>query len=258
MTTEQEIVVALLSALSSFIAGLLGAGGDILYVPLLLYGLPVIAGAGLPVHTVTALSLVGSLASTGGGGLKHWIDGRVDPRAMRSAWMMLASAALVGGAVSRFVSAQALLIVFALVTTAAAVLLFLPATEWRHGPAQRDPLAAGLMFGTGLVCGAVGVGGGFLIVTILLHRHHMPGALARSTGLALTFFTAAPALIGKALSGQMTWSPVPWIVLAALAGVWIGAHAGGVVPGRALRWALAVLVVVLGVRVWVSVFHGTA
>jgi uncharacterized membrane protein YfcA len=62
VTSEQEIVVALLSAVSAFIAGLLGAGGDILYVPLLLYGLPALAGDGLNVHAVTALSLVGSLA----------------------------------------------------------------------------------------------------------------------------------------------------------------------------------------------------
>lgn len=253
MSTEQEIVVALLSGFCSFIAGLLGAGGDILYVPLLLYGLPAITGSGLAVHTVTALSLVGSLASTGGGGVKHWLDARVDRQTMRTAWPMLAVGALVGGALSRLLPATALLAIFAVVTSAAAILLFLPVTETVRQARPRDLVASGLMLTSGLVCGAVGVGGGFLIITILLHRLHLPASLARTTGLALTFFTAAPAVLGKAMSGQMAWAPVPFIVVAALVGVWAGAHASALVRERALRPALALLVIVLGVRVWLSV-----
>jgi uncharacterized membrane protein YfcA len=254
---EQEVVVALLSALSAFIAGLLGAGGDILYVPLLLYGLPAIAGDGLPVHTVTALSLVGSLASTGSGGFEHYRAGRVDTAALSPAWAALAVGALAGGVLSRAVSSSALLLAFAIVTTAAAVLLFMPPGGSAEPTRRRgDPVAAALLAASALLCGAVGVGGGFLIITVLLHRSRLPMQMARGTGLALTFFTAAPALAGKALTGQVLWEAVPFIVVAGLVGAVAGSRAGGRLPTRALRWALASLVVVLSVRVWATVLSG--
>ena len=254
MTTDQEVVVALLSALSAFIAGVLGAGGDILYVPLLLYGLPALAGAGLPLHTVTALSLVGSLASTGSGGIAHHRAGRVDTSAMWPAWAALAIGALSGGILSRAVSPDVLLLAFAIVTTGAAVLLFRPAAEDADPHRRRrDPVAALLLAASGLLCGAVGVGGGFLIITVLLQRTGLPMHMARGTGLALTFFTAAPALAGKAVTGQVLWAAVPFIVVPGLVGAVIGARAGARLPGRVLRWGLAALVVVLSVRVWASV-----
>jgi uncharacterized membrane protein YfcA len=259
VTTEQEIVVALLSAVSAFIAGLLGAGGDILYVPLLLYGLPALTGEGLTVHAVAALSLVGSLASTGSGGLQHWRAGKVDSEALWPAWIVLAAGAVAGGLLSSVISARALLLAFAIVTTAAAGLLFVGAGEDAQAPRRgRDPLAAALLCGGALLCGAVGVGGGFLIITILLHRMRLPMHLARGTGLMLTFFTAAPALAGKAVTGQVPWAPVPLILLTGFVGAVAGSHASALVPSRILRWALASLVVVLSVRVWFNVLSGEA
>jgi uncharacterized protein len=259
VSTEQEIVVALLSAVSAFVAGLLGAGGDILYVPLLLYGLPALTGDGLTVHAVTALSLVGSLASTGSAGVQYYRTGRVDSGALWPAWLALALGALLGGAVSNAISAQALLAAFAIVTTAAAGLLFVSPPE--DAEAQRrshDSVATGLLFGSALLCGAVGVGGGFLIIAILLYRMRLPMRTARGTGLLLTVFTAAPALVGKATTGQVPWSPVPLIVLGGLAGAVAGSYASALIPNRVLRWALASLVVVLSARVWLTVVSGRA
>ena len=250
-----ELAAGALAALASFVAGVLGAGGDILFVPLLLYALPAITGSALPVHSVTALSLVGSLASTGGGGLKYWRDGRLDEAVMSAGWKPLAAGALVGGVLSRVVPSTALLAVFAVLTTAAVVLLLVPTKE-ATAPERvpRDGVATALLVGVGLICGAVGVGGGFLIITVLLHRLHLPVALASATGLALTSFTAAPALAGKVLTGQLTWGPVPFIVGGAVAGVWLGARAGAGIPARVLRFALATLVMVLSVRVWFTVW----
>jgi uncharacterized membrane protein YfcA len=259
VTTEQEIVVALLAAVSAFIAGLLGAGGDILYVPLLLYGLPALTGDGLTVHAVTALSLVGSLASTGSGGVHYCRAGGVDTEALWPAWVMLALGAAAGGVLSSEISAGALLLAFAIVTTAAAGMLFVTPSE--DAEARRrgaDPLAGALLFGGALLCGAVGVGGGFLIITILLHRMRLPMDKARGTGLLLTFFTAAPAFAGKAATGQVLWSPVPFVLLTGVACAVVGSRASTLVPSRILRWALASLVVILCVRVWLDVFSEEA
>ncbi len=111
----------------------------------------------------------------------------------------------------------------------------------------------GLLVAAGLVCGAVGVGGGFLIVAVLLYRMRLPMHAAKGTGLLLTVATAAPALLGKALTGPVPWSAVPWLVVAAVVGAVVGARPGAPIPGWALRWALAGLVTVLSARVWLDV-----
>ncbi|MDP9401500.1 MAG: TSUP family transporter, partial [Actinomycetota bacterium] len=149
MSAEQEVVVGLLAAASSLVAGVLGAGGDILLVPLLLYALPALAGDPLDVHAVAALSLVGSIASTGSGGLRHLLEGSLDRVALWPAAGLLAGGALAGGLLSPLVADRSLLAVFAVVTTAAALLLLVPPGRGlapAGAPrARRDALAAALL-----------------------------------------------------------------------------------------------------------------
>jgi uncharacterized membrane protein YfcA len=54
----------------------------------------------------------------------------------------------------------------------------------------------------------------------------------------------------------MLWAAVPFIVVPGVVGAVVGARAGAHLPGRVLRFALAVLVIVLSVRVWVTVITG--
>jgi uncharacterized membrane protein YfcA len=251
------IGVAGLAVASSFVAGLLGAGGDILSVPLMLYVLPVLSGGSLEIHAITALTLVQSLASTGGGGVKHYLDGRVQRRALRAAAPPLAAGALVGGLLSRVVPGYGLLVAFALVTSMAAA--FLLRREQASGaPVAKvqDRGATGLLVATGLLCGTVGVGGGFLIILILLYRMRMPMQVAKGTGLALTVCTAAPALAGKIATGQLIWLPVPAIAVAAVVGAVVGSRASAPLPAWLLRAGLAILVIVLAARVWITVAEG--
>jgi uncharacterized protein len=254
MSVAMLIGIAALSLVAASVAGLLGAGGDILYVPLLLYVLPAFGGTALDVHTVGALSLVQSLASTGSGGVVHYIDDRIHHPSFRAAVIPLAAGALAGGVLSRLVAGSILVALVAMVASVVAVLLVVPVRlASPRSSEHRDPIAFGLLAATALVCGLVGVGGGFLIVTILLYRNRLSMQLAKGTALALTVCTAAPALLGKLLTGQLTdWAPVPVIVVAAVLGGILGARLSTALSPKALRVSLAALVVVLAARLWIG------
>lgn len=249
------IGIVALSLVASSVAGLLGAGGDILFVPLLLYALPALGVGSLDVHTVGALSLVQSLASTGSGGAVHYLDRRIHHASLRAAAIPLAVGALAGGALSRLVDGTVLVALFAIITSVVVVLLLvpLPPAPPRSGE-RRDPVALCLFGATAVVCGLVGVGGGFLIVTILLYRMRMSMQVAKGTALALTVCTAAPGLVGKVVTGQLaSWAPVPVIIAVAALGGILGARVSASLSAKSLRLGLAALVIVLSARMWIGV-----
>lgn len=252
--------VAGLSLLASSVAGLLGAGGDILFVPLLLYALPALGLGTLDLHTIGALSLVLSIASTGSGGLVHYLDRRVDSASFRAAAPPLVVGALVGGLLSGVAANRLLLVLFAVVTSGVVVLLMVPvrAQPLATPPPSRKVTSA-MLAATALVCSMVGVGGGFLIVTILRYRGRLSMQLAKGTALSLTVCTAVPGLTGKVVTGQLSaWVAVPVVVAAAVTGGVVGSKISGPLSEQTLRLGLALLVVVLTVRMWVGILglHG--
>jgi uncharacterized membrane protein YfcA len=244
--------IAALSLISAAVAGLLGAGGDILYIPLLLYALPVLAGGLLNIHEIGALALVQSIASTGGGGAVHLIDRRVDRPTLWRAAPPLAVGALIGSVLSRFLASGVLLVMFGAITSAVVLLLLMPVrAQAPGGKAPSKPITFGLFGATALVCSMVGIGGGFLIVTILLYRLRMQMETAKGTALTLTVCTAVPGLVGKVITEQLvSWATVPVIIVAATSGGILGARFSTRLSATTLRLGLAVLVAVLSVRVW--------
>lgn len=255
MSNEMLLSIGALSLITASVAGVLGAGGDILFVPLMLYALPSIGGGALDIHAIGVLSLVQSLTSTGSGGLVHYLDRRVHGASLRTPALCLAGGALAGGVLSRFVAGDVLLIMFAIVASGVVGLLAIPPRPSEMRPnGTRDPVAPCLFAMNALLCGMIGVGGGFLIVTILLYRTRLPMQIAKGTALVLTVCTAAPALFGKLATGQLaSWQPIPIIIAAALLGGFLGARTSALLPARTLRLGLAGLVVILAARTWIGV-----
>jgi len=143
--------------------GLLGSGGSILTVPLLVY----LVGQPEKVAIAGSLAVVGGIALAGA--IPWALRGGVDWRSV--IWFGLPGmvGTVAGAHVSRWISGEAQLLVFAVVMLVAA---------WRM--AQPAPIAelAGIPrahgwiivdgLGVGLLTGLVGVGGGFMIVPALV------------------------------------------------------------------------------------------
>ncbi len=243
------IAVGVVSFLASFVNGILGAGGAILFIPLALYGLPLL-GVRLTAHPVTALSLVQGICAFLAGGVQYARRGQVDFRQLWLSGPPLGAGGLAGGILSAAAPAWLLVLLFATVTTVAAALLLVPPPSTRPGGRGRQVGAALVLAGIGGLGGAIGVGAGVLVIPVLLYVLGTPPRIANGTGLMLPAFISGPAFAGKALTGQMPWELVPAVAAMALAGAFLGSRVTVAIPARALRLGLAALAGALAVTVW--------
>lgn len=250
---ELGLSLGALAFLTSFVNGLLGAGGAVLLIPLALYLLPLVAGSHLDPHHISGLVLVQSVASALGGGFGFHRHGHVDARLLWTYGPLLALGGLAGAVGSSVLPGRALLLAFAIVTSGAAVLmLFRPRTSGDRSGARHRAAAGLVLFLIALVGGAIGIGAGFLIIPVMLYLLGTPPRVAAGTALVMSVFLTAPALAGKAATGQIIWFPAAFMAAAALLGSRIGSHLGARVPIAQLRLGLAGLIALLAVRVWLD------
>lgn len=221
-----------------------------LLIPLALYVVPWMAGGRLDPHQVSGLVLVQSVASALGGGFGHSRHGHVDERLLWTYGPLLALGGVAGALGSALLPGRALLLIFAIVTTGAAVLmLFRPRAvpEIRH---RHRILAGAILFVIALLGGAIGVGASFLTIPAMLYLLGVDGRVASGTALAMSIFLVGPALLGKVVTGQIIYEPAIFIAVAAAIGSRLGAHLSRHVPVARMRLGLAGLIGLLAMRVW--------
>src|SRR2546423_14099773 len=122
-----EAITAIAGLVASFLSGLLGIGGGWGLTPLLLSLPPLVGGAAIPVKIVTGLTIVQAISGGLLGTLRHRAYGNVSARLV---WLMgppSAVASLIGAFVSRDTPDNVILLIFAVLAFAGAVLLLLPA-----------------------------------------------------------------------------------------------------------------------------------
>ena len=152
-------------------------------------------------------------------------------------------------------SDQALLLVFALMVTAAAGLVFVgadgDAPRLAEGPVRFSRTRAGVVAGVvGLAAGLVGAGGAFLLVPLLLIVVGVPIRVTIGTSLAITALAASAGFVGKLVTAQIPLAPTLAVVAGAIPGAQLGAAVSQRMPPLWLRVALFVLVALIAVMVW--------
>ena len=111
----------------AFVAGLLGAGGAFVMIPLLLYVPPLLGVGLLDIKEVAGVTMAQVLVAASAGMLAHRRHGAVSSRIVWAGGVAMAVASFVGALVSKYVSGRVLLFVFAVMVTAAAALAFVGA-----------------------------------------------------------------------------------------------------------------------------------
>src|SRR5712691_9672724 len=175
-----EVITAAAGLVASFLSGLLGIGGGLVLTPLLLYLPPLLGGVAIPVKIVTGLTIVQAISGSLLGAIRHRSYGNVSDRV--------------------------LLLIFAVMAFAGAVMLLLPVSP-REGDAQtiavRRPLAVAIAVVLGFFGGMVGIGGIAFIIAALVYILRVPARLAIGTSLGIGLFAAVAALIGKTATAQI-------------------------------------------------------
>lgn len=249
------ILAALASgaAIGLILAGL-GAGGSILMTPLLVYavGVPSAhAAVGTSAVAVTLNALVG-LAGHARAGTVKW----------RCAGVFALSGvigAALGAEVGKAIDGRQLLLLFGLLMIGVGLAMLRP----RRGEEQADvrltrtsagqllPRLIPIGFGTGLLAGFFGIGGGFLIVPGLIAATAMPMRNAAGTSLVVVAALGATTATSYALSGFVEWPLVALLVAGGLAGAVLGLASARLLAARhgLVERGFALLVIAVGIYV---------
>lgn len=224
---------------------LLGAGGSILTVPLLIYGM------GLDPHRAAATSLlvVGAVAIAGVAirwravqlrvGISFGLAGMVG--ALPGAWLNhhVPAAVVLGGL------GLTMLGVAARMTSGAA-----RATDGEVGMHAWAALAAG--FAGGVATGFFGVGGGFLIVPALTLLLGLDMKRAIATSLLVIALNSLAALGAHVAYGAVEWTIGLEVAAVALLGALLAWPLGSRIDGVALQRAFAVCLSLLGAGILIQ------
>lgn len=260
MTLAFALTLLALGLLGAFVAGLLGVGGAIVMIPLLLYAPPLLGVGRLDVKSVAGVTMTQVLVAAASGMIAHRRHGAVNVRLAWVGGLAMAAGSLAGALGSKYVTDHALLLVFALMVTAAGLLMFVPTGKHDTFVAADDvafsrPRVVIVAGSVGLAAGLVGAGGAFLLVPLLLVVVGIPIRVTIGSSLAITALAASAGFVGKMVTGQVPLAPTLAVVLGAIPGAQLGAAVSRRMPAFALKATLFVFVVLTAVKVWSDLLH---
>jgi uncharacterized protein len=249
------LISAALGSLVGLILALTGAGGAIIAVPLLVFGL------GLEVAQAAPIGLLAVGLSAGLGAVLALREGKVRYKA---AVLMAAAGSLIspiGLWVAHRVPDAPLTLVFACVLAMVAVRMFRQKSGATHGgpelapsnlpcrlnaergkldwtaPCARALALSGAM--SGFLSGLLGVGGGFVIVPALKRASDIPMQGIVATSLAVIALVSSAGVVASAASGHMLWLNALPFAAGALAGMLGGRSIAHYVSGARLQQSFA-------------------
>ena len=227
--------------------------------PLFLYA-PGWAGLGpLSVKQVTGLTMVQGFAGAMSGLTRHQSYGFVSWRLVRYLGVSAGISALAGAIVSRWVPDQWILAVFGVMALIAAALIFLPGTREQQDQSTpsafsfNEPLAVILGSFIGFTGGLVGQAGSFLLIPSMMYVLRVPTRMAIGSNLGIILFSAVAGLAGKLTTAQVPFELSLVMVAGSVPSAQLGAKLSRRLKPRLLRYALAAVVAVAAVRIWVDV-----
>jgi len=244
------MVTALLGALIGLVLAFTGAGGGILSVPLLVFGLHLSVQQAAPIglSAVFAASLLGAVL-----GLREGIVRYRAAALMGIAGMALAPA---GFFLAQNLPARPLTVAFALVMfyTAWRILSSSQKTlesrasapcvvsrvdqrlTWTR-PCARVLAGSGMV--SGLLSGLLGVGGGFVIVPALSRYTDLPIRSVQATSLAVMALVSLSGVTSAAVHGSLTWGIVLPFAAGAVAALLAGRALASKLQPKHLQQAFA-------------------
>lgn len=260
LPATQLALGSLSGSLVGFTLGLIGGGGSVLAVPLMVY----LVGVGSP-HVAIGTSAVAVAVNAAANLANHARAGHVKwPCALVFAAAGIVGA-FAGSTLGKMIDGQKLLLLFALVMIIVGMLML----RRRSGDGNlavalsRDNLVPILAFGfgSGVLSGFFGIGGGFLIVPALMFATGMPILFAIGSSLVSVTAFGLTTAANYAASDLIDW-PLALVFLAAgVVGGLVGARLATGLSGTrgTLNKIFAIMVFAVATymiyRSWTAVGH---
>lgn len=256
-----ELAFVVSGALTGVVVGMTGVGGGAIMTPVLIFLLGVspatAIGTDLIFATITKLVAL----------KVHGTRGTVDWQIVRRlAWGSLPAALMTVLAMALFsvhkgdtgfiMPALGL----AIVLTSAAMLLrtqlHAVGRRLRIGTpeafkAWQPPLTvgAGMVLGTMVALTSIGAGALGTVMLVYLYPLRLTPAKLVGTDIAHAIPLALVAGMGHLFIGNVDFGLLGWLLLGSLPGVWIGSHLSARAPDTLLRNAIAVVLLIVGLRI---------
>jgi uncharacterized protein len=257
MNIEFIILIFLIGFIGSFISGMVGIGGSIIKYPMLLYIPPLLGFAAFTTHEVSGISAVQVFFATISGVFAYRKGGYLNRSLILYMGISILIGSFIGGYGSKLLSEGQINLVYAILATIAALMMFAPKKGLDDIPLNQvtfnPTLAAVSAFIVGLASGIVGAAGAFILVPIMLVVLKIPTRMTIATSLAITFISSIGSTVGKIMTGQVLFLPSIIMVVASIIASPLGASFGKKVNPKVLQVILAVLIVATSVKIWLDI-----
>jgi uncharacterized protein len=252
------ITIFLIGFIGSFVSGMVGIGGSIIKYPMLLYIPPLFGLAAFSAHEVAGISAVQVFFATIGGVWAYRKGGYLNKTLIIYMGISILAGSFIGGYGSKLMSDGAVNVVYGILATIAAVMMFVPKKGKDDVPLDKVTfnkwLAAGLAFVVGIGAGIVGAAGAFILVPIMLVVLKIPTRMTIASSLAITFISSIGSTVGKITTGQVEYFPAAIMIVASLLASPLGAKAGQKINTKILQWILAGLILASAIKIWIEFF----
>ncbi|CDO02659.1 sulfite exporter TauE/SafE [Oceanobacillus picturae] len=251
------VTIFLIGFIGSFVSGMVGIGGSIIKYPMLLY-LPSLVGlTAFTAHEVAGISAVQVLFATIGGVWAYRKGGYLNKTLIIYMGISILLGSFIGGYGSQFMTNGGVNLVYGLLATIAAIMMFMPKKGIDDIPLEQVTfnkwVASFLAFLVGIGAGIVGAAGAFILVPIMLLVLKIPTRMTIATSLAITFISSIGATTGKLMTGQVMFIPALIMIIASLIASPLGAHFGKKVNTKILQWILAILIFGTAIKIWLDI-----
>jgi len=253
------ITIFLIGFIGSFLSGMVGIGGSIIKYPMLLYIPPLLGMAAFSAHEVAGVSAIQVFFATIAGVWAYRKSGLINKTLIIYMGSSILIGSFIGGYGSSAMSEGGVNLVYGILATIAAIMMFVPKKGLDDIPANQVTfnkwLAAGLAFIVGIGAGIVGAAGAFILVPIMLVVLKIPTRMTIATSLAITFISSIGSTVGKIATDQVLYGPAAIMIVASIIAAPIGAKIGQKTNTKILQRLLAFLILGTAIKIWLDFFQ---
>lgn len=248
------VTIFLIGFIGSFISGMVGIGGSIIKYPMLLYIPPLLGMATFTAHEVSGISAIQVLFASISGVWAYRKSGLINKTLILYMGISILIGSFIGGYGSTLLSEEGVNLVYGILATIAAIMMFIPKKGLDDIPVDQVKfnkwLAATLALVVGIGAGIVGAAGAFILVPIMLVVLKIPTRMTIASSLAITFISSIGSTIGKVATDQILYGPAVIMIIASVIAAPLGAKSGQKMNTKVLQWLLALLILGTAIKIW--------